>query len=345
MHPSQALDKKADLYARTANPLFREVVATQVELDTRSINTNGAMPQPEKARRGAEIIASRLGGELGKAHCYYVSPEMTDLVVWASMGLDETDAYRMDELPTERGFVYFEKPLVIMDVRGKQMLVNAVCWFPGEADAKDGRGRYPVTAMVYFNDARNTPDDIYTEMHLGPNKDFQYRWEEVMGGWGLIGIQGLSDGIRVGPQLLKVHDAAAWQEYEETGTMPQDFTNMLRLMHAYWLLLNQTVTHVSEAEIPRAMAKRARRMDIPDRVTIVALRRIEGTSHGETSVDWQYRWLVRGHWRWQHVSEHHPLAEPDPEGGFRARVWVRPHVKGPEDKPFHLTEKVYALMR
>lgn len=26
-------------------------------------------------------------------------------------------------------------------------------------------------------------------------------------------------------------------------------------------------------------------------------------------------------------------------------LWVRPHVKGPEDKPFHLTDKVYALVR
>jgi hypothetical protein len=120
---------------------------------------------------------------------------------------------------------------------------------------------------------------------------------------------------------------------------------MLRMLHAYWLLMNQTVTHLTEAEIPRAMAKRARRMEIPDRVTVVALRRIEGQHHGESDVDWQYRWLVRGHWRWQHVSEHHPAAERDPEGGFRARVWVRPHVKGPDDKPFHLTEKVYALVR
>lgn len=102
---------------------------------------------------------------------------------------------------------------------------------------------------------------------------------------------------------------------------------------------------VNKKQAADAAAQRARRMEIPDRVTVVALRRVEGHSHGETDVEWHHRWLVRGHWRWQHVSKNHPLAEPDPAGGYRARVWVRPHVKGPEDKPFHLTEKVYALVR
>lgn len=342
MHPSQALDKKADLLSRAMGEEFRAVVEEQVRLDTRSVNTNGAKADPEKGKRGAMIVATQLAGMLKRSHCYYVAPEMTDLILWASLSLEDTDHFRMDELPTTHGFAYFEKPLPVADVRGKMMLANAVCWFP--ARAEQNGAEYNVTAIVYFNDGRNTPDDIYKEMHKETPRQAQNS-ERVMGGWGMIGIQGLSDGIRVGPKTLPLMDDSYIKEIEEAGQSPHEFTNMLRMLHAYWLLMNQTVTHLSEAEVPRAMAKRARRMEIPDRVTIVALRRVEGQHHGESDVDWQYRWLVRGHWRWQHVSEHHPSAERDPEGGFRARVWVRPHVKGPEDKPFHLTEKVYALVR
>lgn len=46
-----------------------------------------------------------------------------------------------------------------------------------------------------------------------------------------------------------------------------------------------------------------------------------GDSH---AVDWSHRWVVRGHWRQQFFSSR----------GGHAPVWIHPHVKGPEDKPF-----------
>ena len=339
MHPSQVLDKKADLVARSMQEKFKDVIQHQIRLDTRSVvKADGSEVNVERSVHGADVLATYMGREMGRSHAYYVAPDMTDLIIWASAKLDDSDQFRVDELPTEYGFAYFDKPLPIIDVRGKTMLANVVCWFP--ATAKRPSGIYPVTAIVYFNDARHTPDQIAKEIEAA-----SIDVDHIMGGWGMIGMQAISDGARLGPSLLSTASEEIIAEMEKDGASPHEFTNILRMLHAYWLLLNQTVIRLSDAEIPRAMSKRARRMDIPDRVTIVALRRIEGHTHGESDVDWQYRWLVRGHWRWQHVSKDHPLAEPDPEGGFRARVWVRPHVKGPEDKPFHLTEKVYSLVR
>jgi hypothetical protein len=337
MHPSQVLDLKADMYVRAGEIKWQQMVETQFELDTlESINTDGSRPDPVKARNGARIISDRLQREIHQAHCYYVSPEMSEIIAWAAAKFEEDDFFRIDEIPTAHGFTYFEKPLKMTDVRGRTMLINCVVWFPSIAK-KEGFPEYPTITLVYFNDQSLTPDDIA----LTVMKEYDI---SPMGRWGLIGMQGLRDHFGVGPETLPPHPEKILQ-LEAEGDTPHEFTNILRLMHAYWLMLNQTISDVSEAHIPRAFSKRARRMEIPDRVTVVALRRYEGMHHGDTSVEWQYRWLVRGHWRWQHVSEHHPLAEPDPDGGHRARVWVRPHVKGPEDRPLHLTSKVYGLIR
>jgi hypothetical protein len=340
MHPSQVLDLKADLMITATNRDWLEMLTTQISMDMLSVKTNGEKPDRKKAKDAAMTVVPRLHDETQSAHAYYVAPDMTDLVEWAADGLDDTDAFRMDEVPTERGFVYFEKPIQMHDIRGKTMMVNAALWFKANFRLSTGDTKTEGYLVLTFNDHRNTPDEIALQMLNGPNGE-NYA---AMGRWGMIGMQAMLEGVRIGPRLISeatYTDGATGETMERTTP----FTNIIRVMHAYWLLLDQTVTHVSEAEIPRAFSKRARRMEIPDRVTIVALRRMEGTSHGETDVEWQHRWVVRGHWRWQHVSKDHKLAEPDGKGGWVARVWVRPHVKGPEDKPLHLTEKVYALVR
>lgn len=338
MHPEQVLDMQADLIAVTSNPRWLEVVEATLESSLMSVRTDDKKPNIDEARRSARGIADRMGAEAQKAYSYFVKEEMVELIEWAADGLDGTDAFRADEVPTANGFVYFEKPIRMRDVRGANMLVNAVLWFTATFSYVDSA---PVRGfgIVFFNDQRLTPDDIAKDLLAGP------LGEQVArdGRWGMIGMQGLVDGTRVGP---REQDPTGYLDFNgEEYENPQPFTNFIRIMHAYWMILNQTVADVYEAETPRAFAKRARRANIPDRVTVVALRRSESHPHGDGDVDWHHRWLVRGHWRWQHVSEHHPLAEPDPDGGFRARVWVRPHVKGPEDKPLHLTDKVYALLR
>lgn len=346
MHPAQVLDLKADLMVRSQDSTWIRALTIQIEEEllgsitgyydpprlTTPTETRRTGPRAERAKRVAHSFARMTHDLVQEADAYYVSPEMTDLIAWASIGLDDTDRVRFDEIPTKTGFAYFEKPLEVMDIRGRKMLLNGVLWFPSTYDNGE-----PCVCVMLFNDHVSTPDDIALELRRqglsGP-----------AGRWGMIGMQLLTEEMRIGPSTQPA-DQGTIDKLLAQQVQPHEYTNVIRLLHTYWMLLNQTVTKVSQSEIPRTFGRRARRKEIPDRVTVVALRRIEGHSHGETDVDWQYRWMVRGHWRWQHVSKEHPLAEPDGEGGYRARVWVRPHVKGPEDKPFHLTDKVYALVR
>lgn len=78
--------------------------------------------------------------------------------------------------------------------------------------------------------------------------------------------------------------------------------------------------------------------DVPA-VRVVELRRRdydhEGSAH-PAPVEWSCRWLVRGHWRnhyYPATQEHRPM-------------WITAHVKGPDDKPLRVAEKVaYEVVR
>ena len=70
----------------------------------------------------------------------------------------------------------------------------------------------------------------------------------------------------------------------------------------------------------------------PQDILVVSLRRERHDRDDEEGpgVDWSHRWLVSGHWR-----EYEP-------GKI---TWVRPHVKGPDDKPFVMKDRRFVLHR
>lgn len=73
-------------------------------------------------------------------------------------------------------------------------------------------------------------------------------------------------------------------------------------------------------------------------VTCASLRRRHYHSESEReaeSREYSHRWIVRGHMRNQ------PIGPRNAEGGQeRMRVWIAPYVKGPEDKPLVLKDRV-----
>lgn len=341
MHPAQVLDLQEDLHSRCMQDDVERLLASHYALDAK------ALIGEQVARREGAKIASILPAAFRVASAYYIEPAMTDMILYASAGMDETDVFRNDELPTECGFAYFEKPLVIHDIRGADLFVNGLLWCTTRTVDPDTGIEKPGVLLTMFNDHARTPDDIARTLMSGGHKFMEYDvYRAAMGHWGCIGFEKLHTGMQIGPPMAQVHPNRL-ADPALADIISPEFTNIFRQVHAFWLLLNQTITHVSEAEIPRPFAKRAKRAKIPPRVTVIRLRRHEkrGDGIGVNNVEWQHQWLVRGYWAWRHCSEHHPLAEPDGSGGFHARVWIRPHVKGPEGKPLHISEKVYSLER
>lgn len=364
MKPSQVLDAQADLLARLTDPVVRRTWTAHLTLDHVGSDDQSNPERVRVARSNSAALVGVMEQAVREAAAFHVTPDMTTLVMHAAAGLEPLDRIDRTIMPTRCGLARFEQGLSIRDARGKEMLANWVAWGPVLAQmARHDQGE-PMTAtsLYFWNDGWEQPDQIARErdemlrgerpippLVSGGDVETHRRLMKVerehMGRWGFVGGEILYDGQRLGPAYT-APDHSKYAEILEAGQVPSEFTNVTRLVHAFWLLLGQTVVEQREADVDRQTRKRAGRAGLPPRVTVIELRRREsGRSEGESLVEWSHRWVTRGHWRWQHCSDKHPLAQEVAPGDWRCRLWIAPHVKGPAGKPLVVSEKVYALKR
>lgn len=97
------------------------------------------------------------------------------------------------------------------------------------------------------------------------------------------------------------------------------------LILALWRFMSQEIVESTPMHMPRHVAKRAHRAGTTSLVRIVRLRRVrhpDSPTHESAAREWAYRWWVTGHWRTLHRGLDN-----------ERKTWVRPHVKGPDDRP------------
>jgi len=349
VNPAELLDHKADLMVRLDNPTLRGAWRHQVFLDFKDSDIAAKEGLDEsRARNNAAVTIEQLRSVLPEAECYHVTPDMTALVTFAATQLDQTDRINRLMMPTRSGIARFEGGLPFRDVRGKQMKISWIVWGPILTETRQHDTGEPVewSMLWMFNDHRDEPDQVAQELEVEEPETAALRWR-LQGRWGFTGAQSITDGQRLGPAWQPPPEAKIETVLAEGG-VPVEYSNLTRLIHAFWLLCNQTVTDVGAADIPRPFRKRAGRAKIPPRVVVIRLRhRATARAEGESLVEWHHRWAVRGHPAWRRCSPDHPLAEPYPDDPtmFRCRVWIAPYTKGPEGKPLLISEKVYSLQR
>lgn len=336
MKPAQVLEAQADLVSRLSRPdlarYFQGVFASQYDLDNphRGSRNDGATEQMVRTLRDQARLAD----------AYRVTEDMSDTVVFAASKLDSSDLVDRSLAPTPWGFVRFDKPLPVKDARGRLMLANWLIWGPATIEDHDGifggRKEYPGVFATWWNDTLTHPDEVATEL---AEKYPSGRIEAVFGRWGFVGAEWLRDRQPLGTAQTTLRPEQIDKLVSEGVAEPSDYTNATRYLHALWLLLGQTITEVADEtrHLTKKQAARIGKAPIPGRVSVIRLRRVDyGRRHGESHVEWQRRWLVRGHWRWQPCG---------PGRTERVRIWISPYVKGPEDKPLVVPDKVYSLDR
>ncbi|MCA1695449.1 MAG: hypothetical protein LC749_12340 [Actinobacteria bacterium] len=360
MRAPEVLDHRADLLARLNDPTVRAVWATQVANDAMEASREQAhragdntwdegstMAQEEAKSNGAANI-NALRNAMGEAEAFHVSPDLTTLVAYAASQLCEVDRIDRALAPTRSGLARFEGGLPFTDVRGKNLRISWIGWGPVLAQFRsrhDAGEPWEITATWMWNDHREEPDDVARDIIEMFSPEDVAKVDRSMGRWGFIGAGVLIDNARLGPAWVTPDETKA-EEVIAEGGVPQEFTNVMRLIHAFFLLLGQTVTS-SRTEVPdRARRRRAEKAKLPARVTVVSLRNTETThAPGESLVEWSHRWVVRGFWRWQVCGPDHDIAQELAPGKWRARMWIAPYVKGPAGKPLIISEKVYAVHR
>jgi hypothetical protein len=132
----------------------------------------------------------------------------------------------------------------------------------------------------------------------------------------------------------------AWEEEFSHGA-----DDHVAWLHALFMVLGTEIAHTSAARLPASVRGDTRRHLRHSEVSVVRLRRFTARPHDEEAgsvhrpVDWQWQWPVQGHHRHldAHEGHHHATPLPDERGTcaicLTRITWVKPHMKGPEDRP------------
>lgn len=326
LKPKDMLELRADLAVKLSNPSYRTGMAAQITAST-------AITDFQTASRTCDWTPKTVA----IAENFYVIEEMADLVSYAASVLDSSDITDVTLAPSRAGFAYFVKPLPLIDIRQKSINVNAFLW----DTAIDGS-----IVVHMFNDEYLWPDDAAADIRAkmltltGSEKANFEEWKRTQGRWGYAGVIIYRDEEFVGDERMEVSEELAKQYEDIEGVQTVPFTNPKRLVHAFFLMLSQTLVARENERGDRKMARRMKSMGVPNEVTIITFRRTkyDKKMEGTAKVEWNHRWLVRGFWRWQ------PFKTEEGEWA-RKRIWINPYVKGPEDKPLVITNKINAFVR
>jgi len=407
MKPTDALDILSDFKARSKDRLWQGVVRQNIAISNGGKFVAGNLVNvidqktKERAQKQEDATIESLARIGLSAECFFIKDEMTDLVLFASQKLDDTDLLDTELAPADRGFAYFEKPIPLTDVRGRTMLINIITWEKG----LDKNGIAGVSFSCW-NDTARTPDEFALEIidETKGDKDYEgflrklgrFHWtlstsatngtivgtkqlelseeqlEEIRrstykNSYGVMNaekFEGTLDVVqkiakmtpfersalsmdegtnlqnKMGYELLSDEE---WEDYKQRIiTSP---TNITRILHAYWLLMSQTIVEKAKETGDRTQRRRLERESVPTEVVVIQFRKRKYYNEkGEETedskkIDWSHRWLVGGHWRWQ------PYKDPVSGGEIKKRIWISPYVKGPEDKPLVMKDRVYVLAK
>jgi hypothetical protein len=342
MRPHEVLDAVADFKRRCDDEYFIEYLRDCVSY----VFLKGSH---DSAR-----LVSYLTQALPTSHGFFqVTANMVPLVQVASECFTEEDTFRKDFAPVARGFVQFEVPVTILDVRSTTLHVSWMYWDMEQefvaawADSRWPDGAYRVLEQEVGRESELLMSDL--------TRLVGHRWQ-----W--TGLQHVGDNRRLVLMAEEAQEffstmpanayADEWAESHDWHGNTED-TQLLRILKALWVLMAQRSGEVHTRALDRAgakRAKRAKRLQLPTEVTVIELR-APAAGPDEHQIDgegrkFHVRWMVRGHYVWRHCSEHHPLAEPY-EKGWRCRVFIHPYAKlaGRIDLPWRMGEKIYRLQR
>lgn len=301
--------------------------------------TSDVMGQMFYPAEDAEQVCRALAQGLSVARTYQVTAEMMDAVsATYQASIDHVMNVEEAELPAEAGFVWLDKLLEFDSWDGKPVRYRALTWSMVTVHTDEGHLWPAVRLTTWFNMGDPEIDDL--ELNDSASRIRAQLAE--LGPLVLAHTQVLMLGERF-------HASRDW-----------DVTlgNVASWAHTLWMFMDTEITTSHEAPVERPARKRAMRSLKHTDVNVVLLRRSHGTGErtgeGHRVVDWSCRWVVQGFYRhlesytgaYQH---HHALPAPwdrDCCLTCAARItWVRPHLRGPSDKPLRGAEQLYRLSR
>lgn len=334
MRPDLLLDARADLVRRLGGEQFQDYLRTAVNWG----GNDAAQWRSSQWDMALETVRT----SAAYAEVFRVTEPMSHIVEALADGMSGIEHVpRRDEIYSYNGLVFFERPLPVTDVRGNRMLVHWLTWSPVNVGSRPDVSREeepgePGFLISLWNDLQIEPDEVMREQ---PAESIAYHLR-VLGRWAPMGLDVTTVDARVGPAWTSP-DEATVERLVADGVPPEvaqrGSTNTLRYVVALWTLMNQTLTDLREERPRKRKRFGPQRMPQRESITVITLRRrASDPDHDPSSVEWQHRWLVRGHPRQQRYGPHNAWVKS---------IWIAPHIKGPEGRPLVVTRKIYDVRR
>jgi len=254
-----------------------------------------------------------------------VTREMWEMAAEQTAAVTEPNTMPFDpeQLPIRDGVLHIPRTTLI-DKHGEELHCDAIAWrsFSG-ADIQGTQSREGVFLFLYTNEEAGSSWDT---AKFGEQPENWPSWTVFA-----------STPIPAGSPLAVTPDTLDPEQH--LSTTEQEALLGQGVFHLRWwvvmLLMSQSVAEAEKTTLPRAARRRLERLDLQPTITTIALRKTAthaGAGTGTGGGHLTMRHLVRGHWR------------TNPKTGAKD-IFVRPHMKGPEDAPIRVSKKVNALIR
>lgn len=272
---------------------------------------------------------------LATGDTYAVTTDIVDVIEQAAPKLPSFILHA-DDLPSLHGFVWLERPIVVPDVNGKNLVVRGFGWQTASVQTEDSGEYKPTAIMLAWTDPNDPRDHAKIDWE---------RPEETMGS--PLGLLSMIAGVfPLGEDWPDVspHMRGDFVVEDDDGTeVTVKIEHATASLGRFWLtflrFIEEPWIHAERIRPDRHLGKRAARAigHVPE-IHVIHLRRAASRSDsepGDGNVEWSHRWLVRGHWRNQwypSLQTHKPR-------------WIAEYVKGPEGAPLVVHDKIFSVER
>jgi len=361
----QALDKQVDLIRWWNSPMGDRYAEAFLE----SQLDGPPLPETEYRRRPDHLAAPHeahtyIAAMLDDATTYVVTRDMVELLEHATQTFpQDACTFTTGEALSQRGFVMLERGVLFPDIRGGTLSLDAFSWWYQRAAFQNLMGELdsmPVVTLCAYRrpGAQDTQEEV-GDMPFDWHGSKVAKFNAPLEMWGYYPF-GIDIPVSEQHHLLdrqdvkttthalniEVEEVGSWRSGQHLWPSQLDAMRTLRVsvfLKVFFLLIQQKVPRVETQQADRHLRRRIERTapkgPVPE-VLVITLRR--ESEHGaiEPETDpvpgrWSHRWIVGGFWR----NQYHPSKH------CHIRRWINPYVKGPEDKPLIIKDKVYRWER
>ena len=317
--------------------------------------------QSERSQRFTDSWARMEAYTLTEASLWWVGEDMVDLLLAAAAGVpDDVRAIDVDP-PARSGLLVFEKPWRLdiewgdEDGDSATLEITALTWHRMKFSIAGGGAVAGIAVAAYTRlDIRESDDGalvnigledtcIPVGLHEALHDSFDAGW--LPGDWGLRADATGPLWVPFGVSIWEADKPLTWVAPEVHPANAERWVATSRVFAAFCSLIAQEGIAQTEKRPPnrQAVRRQVRAGVAPPAASdlrIIRLRPVHRTdsapADGQAHREWSHRWIVNGHWRWAAVGK--GRAE-------RRLTYVRPHVKGPDDKPLVVKQEVRAWVQ